>query len=121
MSMIATRLISNNLKPWSIIKKRIYAAIQGDFVSVFYNPRSKARPDTLSKTLQIFRTLCKENRYVVFAKSVSTENEKIKIVSLDNASEKMADMQTLVIVGSSFSRLFNKNNKKIIYTPRSIT
>ncbi len=112
--------LSNNLKPWSLIKQRIISAIKGDFVTVLYNPRSLARPNTFLKTLKIFREHCKEDRFIIFARSVSTKNEKIEVVSLKEASETMADMQTLVIIGSSFSRVFHKKLNKIFYTPRSI-
>tara|TARA_B100000989_G_C19384746_1_gene403146 strand:- start:45 stop:794 length:750 start_codon:yes stop_codon:yes gene_type:complete len=112
--------LSDNLKPWEILQKRIILAIEADFVVVFYNPRSKARPDILKKVLDIFKNYSKTDKYVLFAKSVCKQNEDLKVVNLSNACHKMADMNTLVIIGSSQSRVI-KRNKTFFYTPRSYT
>ncbi len=109
--------LSDNLKPWKLLKKRIVSAIQSDFVLVLFNPRSKARPDTLKKTFEIFKNYCVSERPVFFAKSVYKKNEDLKIVKLSQASHKMADMNTLVIIGSSLSRIIKKK-KTFFYTPR---
>ena len=45
--------LSDNLKPWDVIEKRLRLAIQGDFAIALYNPRSKARPDGFKKTLSV--------------------------------------------------------------------
>jgi precorrin-3B C17-methyltransferase len=39
--------LSDNLKPWALIEKRLRLAAQADFAMAFYNPRSKARPEGL--------------------------------------------------------------------------
>ena len=109
--------ISDNLKPWKILKKRIILAIESDFVVVLFNPRSKARPDTLKKTFDIFKNLSERERFVLFAKSVYKKNEDLKLVKLSEACDKMADMNTLIIIGSSLSRVIKKN-KTFFYTPR---
>ena len=109
--------LSDNLKPWKILEKRIILAIQSDFVVVFFNPRSKARPDTLKKTFKIFKKHSHCDRLVLFARSVYKKNEDLKIVKLSEASHEMADMNTLVIIGSSVSKLISKN-KTFFYTPR---
>ena len=112
--------LSTNLKPWSLIEKRIALSIECDFVIALYNPRSKSRPDDFVKTLKILKEKCEENRYIIFAKSVYSKYEKIKIVKLKDAKVEMADMQTVVIIGSSFSKIIKKKNASIIYTPRSV-
>ncbi len=109
--------LSDNLKPWKLIKKRIVSAVQSDFVIVFFNPRSKARPRILMKTFDILQNHSECDRLVLFAKSVYKENEELKIVKLSKADYRLADMNTLVIVGSSLSRII-KGKKKFFYTPR---
>ena len=110
--------LSNNLKPWRLIEKRIRLSIECDFVIALYNPRSKSRPNEFRKTLDILRETCEENRYILFAKSVFTKEEKINIVQLKNAKEDMANMQTLVIIGSSFSKIIIREKQNFFYTPR---
>ena len=36
--------LSDNLKPWTLIERRLEAACDGDFVIALYNPASRARP-----------------------------------------------------------------------------
>jgi len=110
--------LSDNLKPWKILKERIILAIKADFVVVFFNPRSKARPKTLKKAFNIFKKHSAVDKFVLFAKSVYKKNEDLKVVKLSSACHTMADMKTLVVVGSNLSRVINKN-KTFFYTPRS--
>lgn len=112
--------LSDNLKPWSIIEKRIRLAVKGDFAIGFYNPRSKARPDQFGVVLNILNQMCDKDIPIVFANAVSTPRETIKISSVDKASPDMADMRTLVLVGTSRTRLIERTGQiPYVYTPRS--
>ena len=110
--------LSDNLKPWKILKQRIISAIKSDFVVVFFNPRSKTRPNTFKKALDIFKKYSVCDKFVLFAKSVYKKNEDLKIVKLSSACYTMADMNTLVVIGSNLSRVIKKN-KTFFYTPRT--
>ena len=48
--------LSDNLKPWSIVLRRLAAAAAGDFVIVIYNPASNARPTRLAEAFDLLRT-----------------------------------------------------------------
>lgn len=110
--------LSDNLKPWSLIEKRLRLAAQADFSMAFYNPRSKSRPEGFVKTLEILREECEPERLVLFARAVSREDEAIRISTLAEATPEMADMQTVVIVGSSRTRVIERDGAPIVYTPR---
>ena len=43
--------LSDNLKPWALIERRLRLAAEADFAMAFYNPRSKASPDGFAETL----------------------------------------------------------------------
>lgn len=107
--------LSDNLKPWALIEKRLRLAAQADFAMAFYNPRSKARPDGFGRALGILREECGPERLVVFAHAVSTEQEQIVTVTLGEATPEMADMRTIVLVGNSATRKVGR----FVYTPRS--
>ncbi|WP_088183418.1 precorrin-3B C(17)-methyltransferase [Sphingobium sp. Z007] len=111
--------LSDNLKPWSLIEKRLRLAAEADFAMAFYNPRSKARPDGFARTLALLRTLCGDDRPILFARAVSTPQEQLQIVPLGAARADMADMRTVVILGSSRTRLIARPRGPILYTPRS--
>ncbi len=110
--------LSDNLKPWSLIEKRLRLAAQADFSMAFYNPRSKSRPEGFVKTLEILREECEPERLILFARAVSREDEAIRISTLAEATPEMADMQTVVIVGSSRTRVIERDGAPVVYTPR---
>lgn len=111
--------LSDNLKPWALIEKRLRLAAQADFAMAFYNPRSKSRPEGFEKTLEILKDECNDARPVIFARNVSRPDEEIRICPLNETTPDMADMRTMVIVGSSQTRIITRDGAPIVYTPRS--
>lgn len=111
--------LSDNLKPWALIEKRLRLAVDADFAMAFYNPRSKARPVGFERTLDVLRKACEPERLIIFARAVSTPDESINVRALKDATPEMADMRTLVIVGSRQTRLIQRDGAPLVYTPRS--
>ncbi|MDB6177142.1 precorrin-3B C(17)-methyltransferase [Paracoccus sp. Z330] len=106
--------LSDNLKPFALIERRLRHAARGDFAMAFYNPRSATRPHQFARVLQILREECNDDRPVIFARAVSTPEESLKTVALPQATPEMADMRTVVLVGNSMTRQVGR----WIYTPR---
>jgi precorrin-3B C17-methyltransferase len=111
--------LSDNLKPWELIEKRLRLAAEADFAMGFYNPRSKSRPEGFERTLKVLNEACGDARPVIFARAVSTPDEQIKVVPLPECTADMADMRTVVLVGSSRTRIIERAGTPIVYTPRS--
>lgn len=111
--------LSDNLKPWALIEKRLRLAAEADFAMAFYNPRSKSRPVGFERTLEVLREACGPDRLILFARAVSTPEEAIRVTTLGQATPDMADMRTLVIVGSQQTRLIERAGTPLVYTPRS--
>ena len=84
-----------------------------------YNPRSKARPEGFARALALLQATCGDARPLVFARAVSTDEESISVVPLTEAQPEMADMRTVVIVGSSLTRCIDREGAPLVYTPRS--
>ncbi|MEL7091203.1 MAG: precorrin-3B C(17)-methyltransferase [Pseudomonadota bacterium] len=112
--------LSDNLKPWSLIEKRLRLAAEADFAMAFYNPRSKARPEGFARALDILNDACGDARPIIFARAVSTPEEQITVVPLPNATPDMADMRTVVILGASNTRIIDTRAAPIVYTPRQV-
>ena len=108
--------LSDNLKPAALIEARVRAAAGADFAMAFYNPRSASRPETLGRVLDVLREVCEPERLIIFARAVSTPDEKIRTVALCDATPEMADMRTVVIVGNAATRRVGR----FVYTPRSV-
>jgi precorrin-3B C17-methyltransferase len=111
--------LSDNLKPWPLIERRLRLAAEADFAMAFYNPRSRARPEGFGRALAVLREACGDARPVVFARAVSTPEEAIRVVPLPEAHPEMADMRTVVLVGSSLTRVLPRAGLPLVYTPRS--
>ncbi|MCV2879799.1 precorrin-3B C(17)-methyltransferase [Sedimentimonas flavescens] len=107
--------LSDNLKPFEMVEHRLRHAARGDFAMAFYNPRSKSRPHQFERVLEVLREECEPERLILFARAVSTPEERIVTVPLAEATPEMADMRTVVIVGNSATRRVGK----WVYTPRS--
>jgi precorrin-3B C17-methyltransferase / cobalt-factor III methyltransferase len=106
--------LSDNLKPWALVERRLRLAADADFAMAFYNPRSAARPHQFTRALEILREACSPERLIIFAHAVTTPSERIETVTLAEARAEMADMRTVVLVGNSATRRVGR----YIYTPR---
>lgn len=100
--------LSDNLKPWPLIEQRLTLAAQADFVIALYNPASKARPDQVHRAFAILRAALSGERVVAFAAAVGRKDESIEITTLAAADPSRADMRTLIVIGSSGTRLIER-------------
>ncbi|MGV8737129.1 MAG: precorrin-3B C(17)-methyltransferase [Pseudomonas asiatica] len=111
--------LSDNLKPWSIIEKRLDLAAQADLVLAFYNPISKARPHQLGVALEVVRRHREGNTPVVLGRDIGRPGQTLKVVTLAELLPEMVDMRTMVLVGSSTTCVFPRlSGGAWAYTPR---
>jgi precorrin-3B C17-methyltransferase len=114
--------LSDNLKPWETIEKRLDAAASAGFVIALYNPISKARPWQLGKAFEQLRTILPESTPVIFGRAAGRPDEKIEVTLLGQADAAQADMATCVIIGSAETRTIERGDKTaLVYTPRFST
>ena len=106
--------LSDNLKPWSLIEKRLRLAAEADFAIALYNPRSASRPQGFARALEVLREAGCGDRITIFAHAITTPEERIDTLPLRDARPDMADMRTIVIVGNSATRRAGR----WIYAPR---
>jgi precorrin-3B C17-methyltransferase len=112
--------LSDNLKPWPVIERRLDAAAQAGFVIALYNPVSQARQWQLAAAFERLRRYLPATTPVVFGRAVGRGDETIAVTTLQSADASNADMATLVIVGSAETRLVPRpGHTPLVYTPRS--
>jgi precorrin-3B C17-methyltransferase len=112
--------LSDNLKPWPVIERRLDAAAQAGFVIALYNPISQARPWQLTAALERLRRYLPATTPTVFGRAVGRTDETVAVTTLQAADPAGADMATLVIVGSAETRLVSRPGQApLVYTPRS--
>jgi precorrin-3B C17-methyltransferase len=107
--------LSDNLKPWALVERRLTAAAGADLALALYNPRSASRPHQFGAALAALRAAGAGARLVTFARNVTLPDQRLVTVTLDEATEDMADMRTVVLVGNSATRRVGP----WVYTPRS--
>ena len=111
--------LSDLLTPWETIERRIRAAAEGDFVIAFYNPVSRRRTTQLVRAQEILLKHRPAETPVIFARNLGRDEEKVKVVSLENLDSAQVDMLTVVLVGSSQTRLLELPNGEVkVFTPR---
>ncbi|MFM0233667.1 precorrin-3B C(17)-methyltransferase [Paraburkholderia sediminicola] len=112
--------LSDNLKPWTIIEKRLRHAAEADLVMAFYNPISRARPWQLDKALDIVREYRAAATKVVLGRDIGRPGSTLRTITLGELRSSDVDMRTMVIVGSSTTRAFANgvDGGEWVYTPR---
>jgi precorrin-3B C17-methyltransferase len=112
--------LSDNLKPWGVVERRLRAAAEGDFVVALYNPASKARPTRIVQAFDLLRSLKAPATPVAFARAVGRADEALVLTTLGEADASLADMATLVVVGSSETRFVLRGGERPwMLTPRA--
>jgi precorrin-3B C17-methyltransferase len=113
--------LSDNLKPWELIERRLDAAAEAGFVIALYNPVSKARPWQLSHAFALLGRKLPATVPVIFSRAVGRPDESLTVTTLQAASEVGTDMATLIIVGSAETRVVPREGKTpLVYTPRAV-
>jgi precorrin-3B C17-methyltransferase len=113
--------LSDNLKPWELIERRLDAAAGAGFVIALYNPISRARPWQLGSAFERLRQQLPASTPVAFGRAVGRADEHIAVTTLATADPAAADMATLIIVGSAATRAIARPGRPpLVYTPRSV-
>jgi len=112
--------LSDNLKPWELIERRLVAAAGAGFVIALYNPISRARPWQLGKAFELLRQHLPPSTPVIFGRAIGRPDEKVAVGPLGAVDPSAADMATLIIVGSALTRVIERPGlAPLVYTPRS--
>lgn len=110
--------LSDLLTPWEDIQRRLQAAADGDFVVAFYNPRSKRRVTQIEKARDILLSGRPPETPVVLGRNLGRATESLEVITLGELTSDHADMLTMVLVGSSQSRVIDRGVNRWVYTPR---
>ncbi len=111
--------LSDNLKPWSIIEKRLDLAAAADLALAFYNPISRARPWQLGRALEIVAQHRTEATPVVLGRDIGRPGQSLRVTTLGQLTPDQVDMRTMVLIGSSTTCTFPKAEGGVwVYTPR---
>ena len=110
--------LSDRLKPWDVIAGRIEHAAAADLVLALYNPASRSRTWQLGAVAKLLLRHRHPDTPVVLGQSVGRPGEQVKVITLDSLGSASVDMSTLVIVGSSATRVRDRAGGPVVFTPR---
>jgi cobalt-precorrin 5A hydrolase/precorrin-3B C17-methyltransferase len=111
--------LSDNLKPWSIIEKRLDLASQADLALAFYNPISRSRPWQLGRALEIVALHRTPQTPVVLGRDIGRPGQTLRVTTLGQLTPEQVDMRTMVLIGSSTTCVFARaGGGEWVYTPR---
>jgi precorrin-2 C20-methyltransferase / precorrin-3B C17-methyltransferase len=93
--------LSDRLKPWEVIARRLEAAAAGDFAIAIYNPASASRRQQLADARSLLLAHRAPQTPVVVGRAVGTPDQQVTVTTLGDLDPGQVDMQCLLIVGSS--------------------
>jgi cobalt-precorrin 5A hydrolase / precorrin-3B C17-methyltransferase len=110
--------LSDILKPWETIEQRIAHAAAADFVIVFYNPISSQRRWQLEKAKETLLKYRDRDTPIVLAENVGRPGQNLRVKPLGDLQNEDANMRTILLIGSSKTRVFHQGDRQWVYTPR---
>jgi precorrin-2 C20-methyltransferase / precorrin-3B C17-methyltransferase len=110
--------LSDRLKPWEVVAERLVAAARADLTIAIYNPRSSARPWQVGAARDLLLEHRAPDTPVVLGRDVGGTGERIVVTTLAELDPEQVDMRTLVIVGSSTTRVTRRAGRDVVFTPR---
>jgi cobalt-precorrin 5A hydrolase/precorrin-3B C17-methyltransferase len=111
--------LSDILKPWEVIEQRISAAAIADFAIAFYNPISTQRKWQLGRAIEILLQSRDAQTPVILGRNLGRPGQSVRVCTLGEFQPEDADMRTLVIIGSSQTRIIPRTHGGVwVYTPR---
>jgi precorrin-2 C20-methyltransferase/precorrin-3B C17-methyltransferase len=112
--------LSDQRKPWAIIERRLEAAGAADLALALYNPASQTRREQLERAREVLLRHRSPDTPVVVARDVGGPGEEVSIMTLGGFDAARVDMRTLLVVGSSTTRVIaGRAGRELVYTPRS--
>ncbi|MFF9244674.1 precorrin-2 C(20)-methyltransferase [Streptomyces sp. NPDC014776] len=115
----ATISLSDRLKPWEVIAERLRAAASADLVLALYNPGSRSRTWQVAKARELLLEHRAPDTVVVVARDVGGSGEQVRVVRLAELDPGEVDMRTILLVGSSQTRVVRRaGGEEIVWTPR---
>ncbi|WP_377322229.1 precorrin-3B C(17)-methyltransferase [Pimelobacter simplex] len=107
--------LSDRLKPWAVVERRLRAIAEADLVLGIYNPASRSRREqvvAMQKTLLEHRS---PDTVVVVGRDVGRAEESLTVTTLGALDTDSIDMKCLLIVGASTTRVEPDGT---VWTPR---
>ncbi|WP_246535993.1 precorrin-3B C(17)-methyltransferase [Nocardioides aquaticus] len=109
--------LSDRLKPWSVVERRLRAIAEADLVLAIYNPASRSRTDQIVRAQKLLLEHKSAATVVVVGRDIGREEESLRVTTLAELDPESIDMKCLLIVGASTTR---RTASGSVWTPRFV-
>ncbi|NNH69252.1 precorrin-3B C(17)-methyltransferase [Nocardia uniformis] len=110
--------LSDRLKPWEVVARRISAVAAADMAFAVYNPASSQRTWQVAAMRDLVLEHRKPGTPVVLGRDVGGPTESVRVVTLGELDPAEVDMRTLLIVGASTTTVFDTAGGPRVFTSR---
>jgi len=110
--------LSDRLKPWPVVERRLRAVADADLVLAIYNPASRSRTEQVGLAQKILLDHRSADTVVVVGRDVGRASESLTVTTLSSLAADTIDMKCLLIVGASGTRVTAAGR---VWTPRFVT
>ncbi len=110
--------LSDRLKPWEVVERRLHAIAGADLVLAVYNPASRSRTTQVAAARRILLEHRGPGTAVVVGRDVGRPGETLTVTTLGALEPDTIDMKCLIIVGASTTRVTPAGR---VWTPRRVT
>jgi precorrin-2 C20-methyltransferase/precorrin-3B C17-methyltransferase len=110
--------LSDRLKPWEVVARRISAVAAADMAIAVYNPASRERTWQVAALRDLVAEHRKPDTPVVVGRDVGGPTESVHVTTLAELDPAEVDMRTLLIVGASTSCAVDTSDGTRVFTPR---
>ena len=107
--------LSDRLKPWSVVERRLRALAEADLVVAIYNPASRSRTEQVVRAQKTLLEHRAPDTIVVVGRDVGRAEESLVVTTLAELDADSVDMKCLLIVGASSTRVDRAGR---VWTPR---
>ncbi len=108
--------LSDRLKPWAVVERRLRAVTEADLVLAIYNPASRTRTEQVGLAQQILLEHRHPDTVVIVGRDVGRPGESLTVTTLADLAPETIDMKCLLIVGAEGTR----RSRGGVWTPRFV-
>jgi precorrin-2 C20-methyltransferase / precorrin-3B C17-methyltransferase len=109
--------LSDRLKPWEVIERRLRGIVEADLVLAIYNPASRTRTEQIAVAREVMLEHRDADTVVVVGRDVGRVEESVTVTTLGDLDPTAIDMKCLLIVGASSTRV----GRSGVWTPRWVS
>lgn len=107
--------LSDRLKPWAVVERRLRLVAEADLVLGVYNPASRSRREQVVEMQKILLEHRSPDTVVVVGRDVGRDEESLSVTTLGALDTDSIDMKCLLIIGASATRAEADGT---VWTPR---